>query len=130
METQRIYDATASDFAKHLVGKTVAEIDSHTETITLSDGTKLSIVGAGDCCAWFDGAIKNINLSQNLITAVDTEYENPDNVDDYLFTIVIYSVDQEIASVEVTGNEGSGYYGSSIALIVNKPRTIESFLNN
>lgn len=112
-----ISSADAIDFERVLVGKSIKSIEEAASRITLTDGTVLEILDGGGCCAWFEGAVKAVNLTQNVITKVDS-LDNDE--EDGLFTLAIYSVFEHIASVEVTGNEGSGYYGSSINLNVRK----------
>lgn len=107
------YDAEEYEFEKELVGKSIKSIDEDNRQILLTDGTLLEVSEGGDCCAWFDGAIRTVNLTQNVITKIDRLCNDEE---DGLFTLAIYSVNEHIASVEVTGNEGSGYYGSSITL--------------
>lgn len=124
-----LYSVHASDLAPLLVGKSIESIDTHQDTVRLTDGTVLSFEGGGDCCAWFSAQLKESNLTENVITAVcEVDTDNTD--EDYLFTIAVFAVNQEVMSVEVTGYEGSGYYGSSFNLRVYKPKTIESFLSN
>lgn len=118
----------ASDLAPLLVGKSIESIDTHQDTVRLTDGTILSFVRGGDCCAWFSAHLKEGNLTENVITAVHEVYSDSTD-EDYLFTIAVYAVNQEVMSVEVTGDEGTGYYGSSFDLWVYKPKTIESFLS-
>lgn len=125
----KLYSVHASDLAPLLVGKSIESIDTHQDTVRLTDGTILAFDGGGDCCAWFSAHLKEGNLTENVITEV--RQEPLDNGDEYdLFTIAVFAVNQEVMSVEVTGDEGSGYYGSSFNLRVYKPKTIESFLSN
>ena len=118
-----VYSAHEDDFATYLVGKSIVEMTE--DTLVLSDGTRLTIESGGDCCAYFDGEFKAIDLNDNVITRV-TEvdaYGEEDEVNwenDSLFNIHIYTANTLIGYVEVTGSEGSGYYGSSINLSVSR----------
>lgn len=124
-----LYSVHASDLSPLLVGKSIESIDTHQDTVRLTDGTVLAFDGGGDCCAWFSAQLKESNLTENVITAV-REVDSGNKDEDYLFTIAVFAVNQEVMSVEVTGDEASGYYGSSFNLRVYKPKTIESFLSN
>lgn len=124
----KLYSVHASDLSPLLVGKSIESIDTHQGTVRLTDGTVLAFDGGGDCCAWFSAYLKEGNLTENVITAV-REVGSDSTDEDYLFTIAVFAVNQEVMSVEVTGDEGSGYYGSSFNLRVYKPKTIESFLS-
>ena len=125
----KLYSVHASGLSPLLVGKSIESIDTHQDTVRLTDGTVLAFDGGGDCCAWFSAQLKESNLTENVITAV-REVDSGNKDGDYLFTIAVFAVNQEVMSVEVTGDEGSGYYGSSFNLRVYKPKTIESFLSN
>lgn len=125
----KFYSVHASDLSPLLVGKSIESIDTHQDTVRLTDGTVLAFDGGGDCCAWFSAQLKESNHTENVITAV-REVDSGNKDEDYLFTIAVFAVNQEVMSVEVTGDEGSGYYGSSFNLRVYKPKTIESFLSN
>lgn len=124
----KLYSVHASDLSPLLVGKSIESIDTAQDTVRLTDGTVLAFDGGGDCCAWFSAQLKESNLTENVITAV-REVDSGNKDEDYLFTIAVFAVNQEVMSVEVTGDEGSGYYGSSFNLRVYKPKTIESFLS-
>lgn len=125
----KLYSVHASALSPLLVGKSIESIDTHQDTVRLTDGTVLAFDGGGDCCARFSAQLKESNLTENVITAV-REVDSGNKDEDYLFTIAVFAVNQEVMSVEVTGDEGSGYYGSSFDLRVYKPKTIESFLSN
>lgn len=125
----KLYSVHASDLAPLLVGKGIESIDTHQDTVRLTDGTVLAFDSSRDCCAWFSAYLKEGNLTENVITAV-REVDSGNKDEDYLFTIAVFAVNQEVMSVEVSGDEGTGYYGSSFDLRVYKPKTIESFLTN
>lgn len=109
------YSADEFDFGQELVGKRIVELTA--DKLYLNDGTVLEIQSGGDCCAWFEGAYRAIDLDDNVITRVDTEFPTTwDNNE--LFTINIYTAHKQIAAVDVIGDESNGYYGSSITLVV------------
>ena len=125
-----IYDAEGADFAELLLGKSIKTVDTHKNTITTEDGMVLELDSTRDCCAWFDPTISRLNLEAygNVITRVEEVHPQSSDVEDHLFDICIYSVDTEIACVEVTGSEGSGYYGSSITLKVRQIPSVEELV--
>lgn len=114
------YSADDYDFRQELVGKSIVQLTE--DKLYLNDGTILEIQSGGDCCAWFEGVYRAIDLDDNVIMRVDgvpaTTYD-----DDELFTINIYTAHKVIAAVDVFGNEGTGYYGSSINLAVYRKDT-------
>lgn len=123
VDFERHCSAEEDEFRKELVGKSIKEINDVTGTITLTDGTFLVIEDGGDCCEHYAGTLKEVNLTQNVITKVErNELDKDDEYGDGThFEVVIYSVNEHIASVEVTGSEPSGYYGHSIDLKVYRP---------
>lgn len=117
MSDKMHYSAGDYEFRNELIGKRIVEITA--ERMRLDDGTILIIEDGGDCCAWFAGEFKALSLSDNAITRVEAE-DVPENDEDQLFTIHIYSAHEQLAVVDVQGDPSSGYYGSSINLRVTK----------
>ena len=119
MQENYIYNADGEDFAKALVGQRISEIQQ--DRIILADGTELVIEDGGDCCAFFEGWFEQVgDPTDAAITSVTTTGEK--ELDDYNmdvnFTVHIYAAHRLIANATVEGNAGSGYYGSSITLVV------------
>lgn len=114
------YSADGTDFRRELVGRSIVGMTR--SSVELDNGTVLNIEEGGGCCSWFSGEFRAVNLSENVITRVEEVdfSENEDYNSDKLFTINIYSALNHLASVDVEGNMGSGYYGSSITLVVSK----------
>lgn len=122
-----LYSVHKEDLAPLLVGKTIKSVDTLKNIVRLSDGMTLVFEDGGDCCAWFEAQLREGNLTENVITEV-REFDSGNKDYDYLFTIAVYAVNEEVMSVEVTGSEGSGYYGSSFDLNVYKPKNIEEWV--
>ena len=107
-------DMTDQDLAGELVGKKIVKIDTENSTMTLHDGTVLKFHDASDCCAWFEAELEEKNLTDNAITHVTTSGQYGDES----WTIHILAANKHIADVNITGDEGSGYYCHSISLEV------------
>ena len=120
---EKIYDLTEEDLKGQLIGKRIVEINEEDGEITLDDGTTLQIEDTVDCCAWFEGALKKIDLTENAITDVSIEHVSKDDPEDYdeHWKLVVLSADKAVCAIEIDGNAASGYYCHSINLIVRKP---------
>lgn len=121
MSDTRIYDMQSGDLARHLIGKSITAIDDENGVITLSDGTQLELSDASDCCAWFEGKLRTIDLTENAITAVREDSHEADSAYDEAWKLTVLSVDKEVCAIEIVGNASSGYYCHSIELVVRKP---------
>ncbi|MBC3179383.1 hypothetical protein [Corynebacterium lujinxingii] len=110
-------DMTDGDLEQELVGKKIVKIDTENNTMTLHDGTVLKFHDASDCCAWFEAELEEKNLTDNAITHVTTTGEYGDES----WSIHILAANNHIADVNITGNEGSGYYCHSIDLEITNP---------
>jgi hypothetical protein len=66
----KIFDMTAEDLERELIGKTVTGIDESENKLTLNDGTTLEFRDTADCCAWFNANLRAGNLTDNAITAI------------------------------------------------------------
>ena len=121
MET-RHYSAELPEFEKELMGKRITSVGLR--TLILEDGTELVIEDGGDCCAYFEGWFETVgDPTDAVITRVEqvNKGEDPNDYNSNVaFSINIYAAHQQIAKAEVQGNVGSGYYGSSINLLVTK----------
>lgn len=92
-----------------------------TGTMVLDDGTNLRIVsneGCGGCGnGWY--YLDELNKCDNVITNVELVYDvrNYDEV----IQIFVYAEDTRIKAIEVSGDEGNGYYGRGFTIFVEKP---------
>ena len=111
------YSADEGDFQKELIGKRIVALTE--STVILDDGSVLQIEDGGDCCAWFSGAFRALDLDDNAITRVEHVDRGKEDKDDW--SLNIYTAHKQIAAVDIDGNPSSGYYGSSINLVVRRP---------
>lgn len=114
------WSAEPEDIAKVLIGRRVVRIDEDAATLTLDNGTKVVLEDGGDCCAWFSAAIKEIDLDDNLVTGYRVEDIITEDEGDGEFKYVMHvlSNNKNLADITIEGYPGSGYYGSSINMIV------------
>lgn len=110
-----IYDMTAGDLAENLIGKSIKAIAG--DVIELTDGTVLEIEDTGDCCAYFNGSLEVIDLTDNAITRVEQVDLGEDEYDEK-WSLHILSAHKLIAKVNIEGDSTSGYYCHSINLKV------------
>jgi len=118
--SERIYDLDEYDLGNLLIGKTITEINEETREITLSDRTVLQLEDAQDCCAYFDGTLQKIDLTENAVTAVQRKDLGEDGYDEH-WMLTVLSVDKTLCAIEIDGSSGNGYYCHSISLIIKKP---------
>ena len=120
MVTSKYYDLEGADVGLHLVGRSIV---SATDTgIVLDDGAELEFEERENCCAWFGYDLECFDFENNVITSVEEEDLPLDDESDYespvSFSIVAYSAHKKIMSVDIRGDETSGFYGCSIAMKV------------
>lgn len=109
-----IYDVEKKNVAKYLLGRSIVATGEH--GVKLDDGTELEFCESAECCAWFDYDIKYFDAENNVVTRV----EEVDVEGEYstMFKIVVFALDKSIMEINVCGEPGSGYYGSSIEMEV------------
>lgn len=117
-----IYDMTAEDLERELIGKTVTGIDESENRLTLHDGTTLEFRDTADCCAWFNANLKAGNLTDNAITAIKVTDNQKEEYGDEDYTIHILAANKKIADLDINGNPTSGYYCHSINLGIYTPK--------
>ena len=108
------------DVGSCLVGRSIV---SATDTgIVLDNGTELEFEETENCCAWFGYDLECFDFENNVITRVEEEDLPMDDESDYespvSFSIVAYSTHKKIMSIDIQGDETSGFYGYSIAMKV------------
>ena len=109
-------DETLSD---ELVGKKIVSIDTGNNEIVLNDGTVLELEDNQECCAWFNvDGITEIDLDDNIVTAVREEATTLSDPNESAFDMVILSRDKTLARIQVDGDVSNGYYCHSIILKV------------
>lgn len=117
-----IYDMTAQDLEKVLIGRTVTNIDEDEKTLTLDDGRVLEFRNTWDCCAWFEAELSAGNLTDNAITALKVTDRQEEEYGDEDYTIHILAANKKIADLDISGNPTSGYYCHSINLDIHTPK--------
>ena len=117
-----IYDMTAKDLERELIGKTVTAIDESENKLTLNDGTTLEFRDTADCCAWFNANLRAGNLTDNAITAIKVTDHQEEEYEDEDYTIHIFAANKKIADLDINGNPTSGYYCHSIQLNIHTPK--------
>lgn len=107
------YDDTA--IADLFLGRSIVATDMEASTLTLSDGTVLTVEpNEGGCiCGAGDYFLSSLSTTDNIITnveVVDTpldEYEEA-----HRYNIFVYCDNTQINAVEIEGDDGNGYYGT------------------
>lgn len=123
MNEKTIYDMTGDHLEAALVGKSITATSE--DSITLSDGTVLHIEDTSDCCAWFTGSVRSIDLSDNIVTGVREDDRDGDEWTEH-YTLTILSHTREIAAVDIDGDPTSGYYCHSVDLRIAKEERIKA----
>lgn len=118
----QIFDMTAEDLERELIGKTVTAIDESENKLTLNDGTILEFRDTADCCAWFNANLRAGNLTDNAITAIKVTDRQEEEYADEDYTIHIFAANNKIADLDINGNPTSGYYCHSIQLDIHTPK--------
>lgn len=75
-------------------------------TITLDNGTKISIEGSSDCCAWGDATIGKIIDSEHVITGV----RSVDDGDPNKATVFLMTDAGSAMEISQEWEESNGYY--------------------
>lgn len=117
-----VFDMTAADLERQLIGRTITVIDETENTLTLDDGRKLAFKDTHDCCAWFNANLKAGNLTDNAITAIKVTDRPQEEYGDEDYTLHIFAANKKIADLDINGNPTSGYYCHSINLDIYTPK--------
>lgn len=125
--THTIFSAEDTEIFDTVVGHAIVDVDITASALTLDNGTVLYFEDGGDCCAWFEASLVRMSRTENIITDMRrTELPRISGTDDSVhWEICLIAGNEDIASVEVTGDATSGYYGSSINLRVFVPESAE-----
>ena len=125
MYSDRVDGEDIDEVKKLLLYRKIVEARKKNDTtgeLVLDDGTVL-FVAANDPCAencdcgeWY---LDDLNTCNNVITNVDIVYDAKGC--DENIQIFVYAEDTRIKAIEVSGNEGNGYYGRGFMIHVEKP---------
>jgi hypothetical protein len=122
MTTETIYYDDEKAIGDLLMGKTVVKVGD--DTLALSDGTVLTIVpNEGGCsCGAGDYSIDELNgCPNNAIMNVVIKQVEDEPYGDTHYQIFVLAEDRRIKLLDVSGNDGSGYYGTGYWIEVYKP---------
>lgn len=104
-----------------LVGKSVISVEN--DVMTLSDGTEVHVLpneGCGGCSSgWYQ--LDELNKCEAVITSVRLHCSDDDDYDAHTYKIFVLAANKEQVLLSVSGDDGSGYYGTGYTLIV-KPK--------
>lgn len=118
------YDYTfdEDEVKKLIIGHKITKADD--KSLTLDDGNVLTLIdtnGSSDG-AWFEGAVKDIDLNDNIITDVKThEVMGAEEIN---YDLNILTRSKKIAGINIKGNPGNGYYLSSIDMRISIPSPV------
>lgn len=113
---KKIYFDEEDKIKKLLIEHSVKKINE--DEILLDNGIKLNIVPnqGGCCCGAGDYEITELNECSNIITNV--EFVTIDESYSTNYKIFVYAEDKKINLLTVSGDDGSGYYGTGYSIIV------------
>lgn len=118
--TDTLYNPGKEELESLLLGHSVTI--ENDDTLVLDNGTRLEVRpnnGCGGCTSgnyWIDA----INGAENVITRVDTSFEEDDRGEGETTTIFVYSGAVRTELLSITGSEGNGYYGYGYELVVKR----------
>ena len=123
----KIYHGQEKEIEKLFVGKSIVKAEGN--LLTLSDGTVLEIEGNEGCggCSGGDYHLDRLNTFSNVITSVEINVgdKNPEQrYSDTLYQIFVYSEGIGLSVADISGDDGSGYYGTGFAIEV-KQKPVE-----
>lgn len=122
-ETKTIDDMDENDLKYELLGKTIIDIDTDNDKITLSDGTILQFEDVDEYSAGFAAYLRQGDLTNNVVTRVTSSRYYDDDYDMECLDIHVLAEDTRICDVAIAGtSDNSGYYCTSITLHVFKPK--------
>lgn len=124
------WDDSEETYKQLLLYRKIVEVrgNSYQGELVLDDGTVLKIVPNEGCSGCGAGYfyIDELNTCDNIITDVQIEYDtgrynrNFDSNDECI-RIFVLAEDTRIKIIDVSGNEGNGYYGRGFVIYVEKP---------
>ena len=122
-ETKTIDDMDENDLKYELLGKTIIDIDTDNDKITLSDGTILQFEDVDEYSAGFAAYLRQGDLTNNVVTRVTSSRYYDADYDMECLDIHVLAEDTRICDVVIIGaSDNSGYYCTSITLHVFKPK--------
>ncbi len=107
-----------------LVGRTVIEVNSDEQTLTLDNGVQVSVDANSGCwmCPSGNYDVDSINTVENVITNVKVKTKTDDD-NNTVYSIVVYSAGvpnknkkKKDTLLTVSGTDGNGWYGTGFEL--------------
>jgi hypothetical protein len=101
-----------------VIGRKIASVDG--QTITLDDGTKVELVGYGDCCAYADVAALLLHPEKidHAITGVRLGETGDEGYGEEVWHV--FADMGDVLDVRLGYSEGSGYYSFGIEVRVQR----------
>lgn len=117
----------ADELTALFVGKSIDSVDQAAGTLTLSDGTVLTVVpnfqqgwdGDGDFFLDRITAVENAIVAVEAITGYDTELPEGRR-ETYRINVYTAGVPTGQELISVSGDAGNGYYGSGFQIFVSR----------
>lgn len=94
-------------------------------TMTLDDGTVLYVIpNQGGClCGAGDYFLDELRSTDNIITSARLDETNDGSYggDAYTWELFVFTDNEQINAMTISGDDGNGYYGSGFRIQVVKP---------
>lgn len=104
-----------------LVGRMIVNVDN--DDFVLDNGVRVKVEpneGCGGCASgWYD--ISQIDKFEAVITSVRTDAVEGESEYETKYRIFVLAGDREQMVLEVSGEDGNGYYGTGYELVVSVP---------
>jgi len=133
-DKNRIRHTDSEALAAQFVGKRVIAVDLEAQTLSLSDGTVLTVEpNFGGCCGQGDFSLVSLATAENAITRVEVQRSldpieaakeltpaEDEGISPDVYRLFVYAegVAQGQEILEVGGLEGNGYYGTGFEILV------------
>lgn len=125
----QLYYSEEAGIRDLLVGRRI--VSTNDNVLVLDDGTRLVVIpndGCGGCSSGSYG-IDKLEKFESVITSVrfedSEESANEYAEDPHTYRIFVLSADKEQLALQVSGDDGNGYYGSGYSLRV-VPQSVPS----
>ena len=123
------YELSSDSIKEYLVGRMIVSVDKYDGKMTLDNGAVLELIDARECCAWYDAVIGDDIKLKTIITDVDEEPDY-DSDEAEAYRIVILGEDCRIGTIDVTGDQTSGYYCHSAYFSVRVKKEKPEFVDD
>lgn len=110
-----------SEINSLFVGRSIVSADQESGTLVLDNGVKVKVVpNEGSCCESGDYFLTNMEKFENVITSAKVKIIEDSKSEKKTYKLSVYGagVKNHKAVAIVTGDDGSGYYGTGFVLEV------------